>query len=93
MSSKHNRFLFIVFTAFLAYSSPSIAQTGKPSQTSSPKKEEANISLSFVNADIDSVVKAVAKATGQTILIDPKVKGSINLVTEQPLTKAKTMDA
>lgn len=93
MSSKHNRFLFIIFTAFLAYSSPSIAQTGKPSQTSSPKKEEANISLSFVNADIDSVVKAVAKATGQTILIDPKVKGSINLVTEQPLTKAKTMDA
>lgn len=85
--------MFIVFTAFLAYSSPSIAQTGKPSQTSSPKKEEANISLSFVNADIDSVVKAVAKATGQTILIDPKVKGSINLVTEQPLTKAKTMDA
>ena len=93
MSSKHNRLLLILISALLATSTPSLAQTGKPSQTSSPKKEEANISLSFVNADIDSVVKAVAKATGQTILIDPKVKGSINLVTEQPLTKAKTMDA
>lgn len=93
MSSKHNRLLFILITALLASSTPSIAQTNKASTTASQKKEEANISLSFVNADIDSVVKAVAKATGQTILIDPKVKGTINLVTEQPLTKAKTMDA
>ena len=93
MSSKHNRLLFILLSALLASSTPSLAQTNKPSTTASPKKEDANISLSFVNADIDSVVKAVAKATGQTILVDPKVKGSINLVTEQPLTKAKTMDA
>jgi general secretion pathway protein D len=93
MSSKHNRLLFILLSALLASSTPSLAQTNKPSAAASQKKEEANISLSFVNADIDSVVKAVAKATGQTILIDPKVKGSINLVTEQPLTKAKAMDA
>lgn len=93
MSSKHNRLLFILISALLASSTPSLAQTNKPSAAASQKKEDANISLSFVNADIDSVVKAVAKATGQTILIDPKVKGTINLVTEQPLTKAKTMDA
>lgn len=93
MSSKHNRLLFILISALLASSTPSLAQTNKPAQAASQKKEEANISLSFVNADIDSVVKAVAKATGQTILIDPKVKGTINLVTEQPLTKARTMDA
>lgn len=93
MSSKHNRLLFILISALLASSTPSLAQTNKPPATASQKKEDANISLSFVNADIDSVVKAVAKATGQTILIDPKVKGTINLVTEQPLTKAKTMDA
>lgn len=77
----------------LAVASPTAFSQNNKAPSNVSKKDEANISLSFVNADIDSVVKAVAKATGQTILIDPKVKGSINLVTEQPLTKSKTLDA
>jgi general secretion pathway protein D len=57
------------------------------------KLDEATITLSFINADIESVASAVAKSTGQTILVDPKVKGTVTLVTNRPLTKARTIDA
>ena len=43
--------------------------------------------LNFVGADIESVVKAIGHYTGTTFIIDPRVKGQINLVSEKPLTK------
>ena len=55
--------------------------------------DEGSVTLSFSNADIESVANVLAKATGQTILVDPKVKGTINLISNRPLTKAKALDA
>ena len=55
--------------------------------------DEGAVTLSFSNADIESVASVLAKATGQTILVDPKVKGTINLISNKPLTKAKAIDA
>ena len=55
--------------------------------------DDGAVTLSFSNADIESVASVLAKATGQTILVDPKVKGTINLISNKPLTKAKAIDA
>lgn len=44
-------------------------------------------SLNFVNADIESVIKAVGHYTGTTFVIDPRVKGQLTLVAEKPLSK------
>ncbi len=55
--------------------------------------DEASVTLSFSNADIESVASVLAKATGQTILVDPKVKGTINLISNRPLSKSKAIDA
>ena len=55
--------------------------------------DDGAVTLSFSNADIESVASVLAKATGQTILVDPKVKGTINLISNKPLTKAKALDA
>jgi general secretion pathway protein D len=55
--------------------------------------EQATVSLSFNNADIESVASVVAKATGQTILVDPQVKGTITLITNRPVTKSKALDS
>jgi len=55
--------------------------------------DEGSVTLSFSNADIESVASVLAKATGQTILVDPKVKGTINLISNKPLSKAKALDA
>ena len=45
--------------------------------------------LNFVNADMESVIKAVGHYTGMTFIIDPRVKGTLTLVSEKPLTKSQ----
>jgi general secretion pathway protein D len=45
--------------------------------------------MNFVGADIESVIKAVGQYTSMTFIIDPRVKGTINLVSEKPVTKAQ----
>ena len=55
--------------------------------------ESATVTLSFNNADIESVASVVAKTTGQTILVDPQVKGTITLISNKPVTKVKALDS
>ena len=70
------------------------AQMNKPNAGSNiAVPDEGAVTLSFSNADIESVASVLAKATGQTILVDPKVKGAINLISNKPLSKAKAIDA
>jgi general secretion pathway protein D len=45
--------------------------------------------LNFVNADMESVIKAVGHYTGMTFIIDPRVKGNLTLVSERSLSKAQ----
>lgn len=47
--------------------------------------------LNFVGADIEAVVKAVGHYTHTTFLIDPRVKGTLTLVAEKPLSKAQAL--
>src|ERR1700759_5262306 len=49
---------------------------------------QAQVTLNFVNADIDQVAKAIGAATGKTIIVDPRVKGQLNLVSENPVPEA-----
>jgi general secretion pathway protein D len=46
-------------------------------------------SLNFVDADIESVIAAIGDYTNTTFIIDPRVKGTINLTSEKPLSKAQ----
>jgi len=46
------------------------------------------VTLNFVNADIDAVIKAVAEITGRNFVVDPKVKGTINIVSARPVPKS-----
>ncbi len=43
------------------------------------------ISLNFVNAEIDTVARALANMTGRNLVLDPRVKGTMTLSTERPL--------
>ncbi len=42
-------------------------------------RAQTPITLNFVDADIDVVAKAVGELTGKTFVLDPKVKGKINI--------------
>jgi general secretion pathway protein D len=46
------------------------------------------VTLNFVNADIDAVVKAVAEMTGRNFILDPKVKGVVNIVSARPVPRS-----
>jgi general secretion pathway protein D len=49
--------------------------------------EEA--ALNFVGADIESVIKAVGHYTNITFVIDPRVKGTLTLVSEKSISKTQ----
>lgn len=50
------------------------------------KKAVPSVTLNFVNAEIEGVARAMAAITERQIMVDPRVKGTITLYSEQPLT-------
>jgi len=65
------------------------APTGVPSGAASIAPADADsVTLNFVNADIDAVVKAVADITGRNFLVDPRVKGTVNIVSARPVPRS-----
>jgi len=80
------KFLLCLLCSQMAFMPMVSAQNNSPA-------EAGTITLSFNNADIESVASVVAKTTGQTILLDPQVKGTITLISNKPVTKAKALDS
>lgn len=46
------------------------------------------VTLNFTNADIEAVVKAVAEITGKSFIVDPRVKGTVTIVSARPIPRA-----
>ena len=46
------------------------------------------VSLNFVNADLLAVIKAVSEITGRNILIDPRVSGTVTIITPKPVPRS-----
>lgn len=55
---------------------------GSISEARSPAEP---VSLNFQNADIETVIGAIGRITGQNFLIDPRVKGKLNIITNTPV--------
>ena len=49
--------------------------------------DDERITVNFVNADIQSVIKTVGQHTGRNFIVDPRVTGSVNIVSEKPVSK------
>ena len=58
-------------------------------RVAAPEINQAN--FNFVNAEIESVIKAVGAYTDVTFIIDPRVKGTLTLASEKPLGKAQAL--
>lgn len=48
------------------------------------------VALNFQNAEIDAVIQAIGRISGRNFLIDPRVKGKINIVTNTPVAPELT---
>jgi general secretion pathway protein D len=50
------------------------------------------VTLNFVNAEIEGVVKAVSEITRKNFLLDPRVKGTVNIISAKPIPRAQVYD-
>jgi len=55
-------------------------------QSANSKFKGEPVTLNFVNADIEGVTRAMAAILKQQFVVDPRVKGTITLYSEEPLT-------
>jgi len=53
-------------------------------QSAAPRRGEP-ITLNFNNAEIEAVARTMAVVTGRDVVVDPRVKGTMNLVTDRPV--------
>jgi general secretion pathway protein D len=60
------------------------ALAGAPILSPAQRSREP-VTLNFVNADIEAVARTMAAITGRNIVVDPRVKGTINLSTDRPV--------
>jgi len=49
------------------------------------RAQDEPVTLNFVNADIEAVAAAVGKMTNRNFIIDPRVRGTINIVSARPV--------
>jgi general secretion pathway protein D len=50
------------------------------------------VTLNFVGAEIEAVARTMATITGRNVVVDPRVKGNINLATERPVSPAAALN-
>lgn len=76
---------------------PSNHGLDKASMPSSMRKQDFSpdqnlptdkVVLNFENADMVSVIKAISKISGKNFVIDPRVKGTISIVSDKPVSKS-----
>jgi len=48
--------------------------------------QPARVTVNFVNADLEAVTRAIAAMLNRPILVDPRVRGTITVFSEQPMT-------
>jgi len=81
------KYLFQCITVFILLTGQALAIAA---EEGSVKVEDDKVSLNFVDADIESVVKAIGQITNKNFLIDPRVKGTISINTAKPVPRAMT---
>jgi general secretion pathway protein D len=66
------------------------APAAPPPSASVPKPGEP-ITLNFSNAEIESVARTIGLLYGMNVVVDPRVKGTMTLVTEKPVHRTAAM--
>jgi general secretion pathway protein D len=51
-------------------------------------RQSEPVTLNFANAEIEAVARTMATITGRNVVVDPRVKGQLNLVTERAVPPA-----
>ena len=57
-------------------------------QTAPTAKAGEGVTLNFQGAEIEAVARTFASITGRNVVVDPRVKGTLTLVTDRPVSRA-----
>ncbi len=79
----------MVVASFFAADAGHAQGQKKKVRTARASTPEEKVSLNFVGADIESVIRAMGQFLKRDFVVDPRVKGTINLTTDQPVTRAE----
>ena len=70
--------------ALTAYVVLALTLTPAWAQRAASPRQTAPVTVNFVNADLEAVTRAMAAMINRPILVDPRVRGSITVYSEQP---------
>ena len=62
-----------------------------PAPGSEATRPGSAVTLNFANAEIDAVARTMAVITGRNVVVDPRVKGTMTLVTTSPVAPAQAL--
>lgn len=79
--------LLLATSSALAQPDSTPLQRGRPAGPA--VKASSPVTLNFVNADIEAVTRAIGVMLNRQIIIDPRVKGTITVYSEQPVSVAE----
>ena len=85
-SRASGRMAACIVAGFIA-GSVAILPSSASAQDAAPERRSDAVTLNFVNADIPSVVKAIGGPLGKNFIIDPRVTGNMNIVSQAPVSK------
>lgn len=77
--------VLVLFAALTALPVPAAAQSGQAASFA-PIRTGEPVTLNFVNAEIDAVARTMATISGRNVVVDPRVKGTITLITDKPVS-------
>ena len=78
--------IFVVATACTV--TPFVANANDSTQNNAEKTWQVN----FKDSDIQEVIKFVADITGKTVIVDPRVKGKVKVISASALNEAELYD-
>ena len=87
---KYRWLPLVIVAASLSCAYVPTSRAAAPAPASSAPSQ--TVTLNFVNADIEGVVKAMAQITGKNFVIDPRVKGTVNIISAQPVARGVVYD-
>lgn len=73
-----------LLTVLVCVHAQALSQAQAPTRPAADAREP--ITLNFTDAEIEAVARTMASLTGRDIVVDPRVKGTISLTTERPVT-------
>ncbi len=67
------------------------AQTTPKNSVAASTKNNELTTLNFANAEIESVARTLATISGHNVVVDPRVKGTMNLISTVPVAPAQAL--